>query len=160
MVGQRILVPSTGVRLSQSQPFAACLTIAYVARSSSGSGRRPLKAEITSSNLVRATKWPVRLAVQDAALSRRRSPVRIWYGLPNVQGRRLRVPALFRVRAGAWLGKAGRLCFHNPGICRARMLARCSRSIERQRSTGGGACCTVHRFGQVRDNLCPARALW
>ena len=56
MVGQRILVPSTGVRLSQSQPFAACLTIAYVARSSSGSGRRPLKAEITSSNLVRATK--------------------------------------------------------------------------------------------------------
>ena len=28
----------------------------YMARSSSGSGRRPLKAEITSSNLVRATK--------------------------------------------------------------------------------------------------------
>ena len=27
--------------------------------------------------------WPVRLAVQDAALSRRRSPVRIWYGLPT-----------------------------------------------------------------------------
>ena len=26
---------------------------------------------------------PVRLAVQDAALSRRRSPVRIWYGLPT-----------------------------------------------------------------------------
>ena len=54
MVGQRILVPSTGVRLSQSQPFAT-LRIAYVARSSSGLGRRPLKAEITSSNLVRAT---------------------------------------------------------------------------------------------------------
>ena len=29
---------------------------AHMARSSSGSGRRPLKAEITSSNLVRATK--------------------------------------------------------------------------------------------------------
>ena len=28
----------------------------HMARSSSGSGRRPLKAEITSSNLVRATK--------------------------------------------------------------------------------------------------------
>ena len=62
------------------------LAVQYVARSSSGSGRRPLKAEITSSNLVRATIWPVRLAVQDAALSRRRSPVRIWYGLPNAQG--------------------------------------------------------------------------
>ena len=36
--------------------------------------------------------WPVRLAVQDAALSRRRSPVRIWYGLPNVQPG-LRAPA-------------------------------------------------------------------
>ena len=52
VVGQRILVPSTGVRLSQSQPFAAS---AHMARSSSGLGRRPLKAEITSSNLVRAT---------------------------------------------------------------------------------------------------------
>ena len=29
---------------------------------------------------------PVRLAVQDAALSRRRSPVRIWYGLPDTPG--------------------------------------------------------------------------
>ena len=28
--------------------------------------------------------WPVRLAVQDAALSRRRSPVRIRYGLPRI----------------------------------------------------------------------------
>ena len=54
MVGQRILVPSTGVRLSPSQPVP---TIAYVARSSSGLGRRPLKAEITSSNLVRATNF-------------------------------------------------------------------------------------------------------
>ena len=78
-----------------------------LARSSSGSGRRPLKAEITSSNLVRATMlssgllgpsgfgphiWPVRLAVQDAALSRRRSPVRIWYGLPTVSGHPLGWP--------------------------------------------------------------------
>ena len=78
---------------------AICLSSKHLARSSSGSGRRPLKAEITSSNLVRATMissehlgsvgfgpyiWPVRLAVQDAALSRRRSPVRIWYGLPNL----------------------------------------------------------------------------
>ena len=72
---------------------AACFSL--LARSSSGSGRRPLKAEITGSNPVRATMsfrdtpivplhiWPVRLAVQDAALSRRRSPVRIRYGLPN-----------------------------------------------------------------------------
>ena len=52
MAGQRILVPSMGVRLPPSQP-------SFI--------------------------WPVRLAVQDAALSRRRSPVRIWYGLPNVQ---------------------------------------------------------------------------
>ena len=57
MVGQRILVPSAGVRLSPSQPFSVLHSI-----------------------------WPVRLAVWDAALSRRRSPVRIWYGLPNVQG--------------------------------------------------------------------------
>ena len=48
MAGQRILVPSMGVRLPPSQPV-------YMARSSSGLGRRPLKAEITSSNLVRAT---------------------------------------------------------------------------------------------------------
>ena len=51
MAGQRILVPSMGVRLPPSQPF-----VRYMARSSSGLGRRPLKAEITSSNLVRATK--------------------------------------------------------------------------------------------------------
>ncbi len=51
-VGQRILVPSTGVRFSLSQP---CPSKQHTARSSSGSGRRPLKAEITSSNLVRAT---------------------------------------------------------------------------------------------------------
>ena len=49
MAGQRILVPSMGVRL-------------HTARSSSGSGRRPLKAEITSSNLVRATKCSTRVA--------------------------------------------------------------------------------------------------
>ena len=52
MAGQRILVPSMGVRLPPSQPFA----LLHMARSSSGLGRRPLKAEITSSNLVRATK--------------------------------------------------------------------------------------------------------
>ena len=68
MVGQRILVPSTGVRLSQSQPFAT-LRIAYVARSSSGLGRRPLKAEITSSNLVRATKCD--MARSSSGLGRR-----------------------------------------------------------------------------------------
>ena len=55
MAGQRILVPSMGVRLPPSQPLFL---------------------------INRA--WPVRLAVQDAALSRRRSPVRIWYGLPRV----------------------------------------------------------------------------
>lgn len=32
------------------------------------------------------SSWPVRLAVLDAALSRRRSPVRIRYGLPKVFG--------------------------------------------------------------------------
>ena len=52
MAGQRILVPSMGVRLPPSQP----LHLLHMARSSSGLGRRPLKAEITSSNLVRATK--------------------------------------------------------------------------------------------------------
>ena len=52
-VGQRILVPSVGVRFSPAQP---CIPgEADTARSSSGLGRRPLKAEITSSNLVRAT---------------------------------------------------------------------------------------------------------
>ena len=54
MAGQRILVPSMGVRLPPSQPVAVLLS-----------------------------SRPVRLAVQDAALSRRRSPVRIWYGLPK-----------------------------------------------------------------------------
>ena len=44
-----------GVRLPPSQPYA----------------------------LLASRFWPVRLAVQDAALSRRRSPVRIRYGLPN-----------------------------------------------------------------------------
>ena len=52
MAGQRILVPSMGVRLPPSQP----MQLLHMARSSSGLGRRPLKAEITSSNLVRATK--------------------------------------------------------------------------------------------------------
>ena len=56
MAGQRILVPSMGVRLPPSQPLCA----------------------------VFYRLWPVRLAVQDAALSRRRSPVRIRYGLPRV----------------------------------------------------------------------------
>ena len=51
MAGQRILVPSMGVRLPPSQP----LHLLHMARSSSGSGRRPLKAEITGSNPVRAT---------------------------------------------------------------------------------------------------------
>ena len=64
MAGQRILVPSMGVRrplkaeITSSNLVRAtifnCLT--YLARSSSGLGHRPLKAEITSSNLVRATK--------------------------------------------------------------------------------------------------------
>ncbi len=40
------------------------------------------------------SSWPVRLAVQDAALSRRRSPVRIWYGLPRASGT-LRVPYIY-----------------------------------------------------------------
>ena len=53
MAGQRILVPSMGVRLPPSQPVAVLLML--TARSSSGSGRRPLKAEITGSNPVRAT---------------------------------------------------------------------------------------------------------
>lgn len=53
MAGQRILVPSMGVRLPPSQP---CALVSDLARSSSGSGRRPLKAEITGSNPVRATK--------------------------------------------------------------------------------------------------------
>ena len=56
MAGQRILVPSMGVRLPPSQPLC----------------------------VVFCRFWPVRLAVQDAALSRRRSPVRIRYGLPRV----------------------------------------------------------------------------
>ena len=56
MAGQRILVPSMGVRLPPSQPLC----------------------------VVFCCFWPVRLAVQDAALSRRRSPVRIRYGLPRV----------------------------------------------------------------------------
>ena len=76
VVGQRILVPSTGVRLSQSQPFA---TSTHMARSSSGSGRRPLKAEITSSNLVRATmsssgrpsKAPLHMARSSSGSGRR-----------------------------------------------------------------------------------------
>ena len=54
MVGQRILVPSVRVRLLPPQPKA----LEKMARSSSGLGRRPLKAEITSSNLVRATNFP------------------------------------------------------------------------------------------------------
>ena len=41
MAGQRILVPSMGVRLPPSQP----LHLLHMARSSSGLGRRPLKAE-------------------------------------------------------------------------------------------------------------------
>ena len=76
VVGQRILVPSTGVRLSQSQPFA---TSTHMARSSSGLGRRPLKAEITSSNLVRATmsssgrtsKAPLHMARSSSGSGRR-----------------------------------------------------------------------------------------
>ncbi len=64
MAGQRILVPSMGVRLPPSQPLHL-----HMARSSSGSGRRPLKAEITSSNLVRATKCFQALAREPVLLS-------------------------------------------------------------------------------------------
>ena len=56
VVGQRILVPSTGVRLSLSQPCPP------------------------------SHIWPVRLAVQDAPSQGGDHQVRIWYGLPNVQG--------------------------------------------------------------------------
>ena len=52
MVGQRILVPYVRVRLLPSQPFFQVL---LMARSSSGLGRRPLKAEIGGSNPLRAT---------------------------------------------------------------------------------------------------------
>lgn len=39
-----------------SIPAIVCCVLSLLARSSSGSGRRPLKAEITGSNPVRATK--------------------------------------------------------------------------------------------------------
>ena len=50
MVVQRVLVPYVWVRLLLPQPSR------IMALSSSGFGRRPLKAEIASSNLVRATR--------------------------------------------------------------------------------------------------------
>lgn len=54
MAGQRFLVPYVRVRLLPPQPFDTALE--NVAPSSSGLGRRPLKAEITGSNPVRAAK--------------------------------------------------------------------------------------------------------
>ena len=48
MAGQRFLVPYVRVRLLPPQP--------YVAPSSSGLGRRPLKAEVEGSNPFGATK--------------------------------------------------------------------------------------------------------
>ena len=50
VVGQRTLNPSTKVRILLPQPDM------FMAHSSSGLGHRPLKAEITGSNPVCATK--------------------------------------------------------------------------------------------------------
>ena len=102
---------SGSVNGGSTPSIPAISSVCHMARSSSGSGRRPLKAEITSSNLVRATMsssghseplyiWPVRLAVQDAALSRRRSPVRIWYGLPTISGAAKAAPVLYSLASG------------------------------------------------------------
>ena len=101
VVGQRILVPSTGVRLSQSQPFA---TSTHMARSSSGSGRRPLKAEITSSNLVRATmsssgrpyKAPLHMARSSSGSGRR--PLKAEITSSNLVRATKRAPVSFRAR--------------------------------------------------------------
>lgn len=54
MAGQRFLVPYVRVRLLPPQPFDTALE--NVAPSSSGLGRRPLKAEVAGSNPVGATK--------------------------------------------------------------------------------------------------------
>lgn len=54
MAGQRFLVPYVRVRLLPPQPFDTALD--NVAPSSSGLGRRPLKAEVAGSNPVGATK--------------------------------------------------------------------------------------------------------
>ncbi len=63
MAGQRFLVPYVRVRLLPPQPFfldiakvSGILATHYVAPSSSGLGRRPLKAEVAGSNPVGATK--------------------------------------------------------------------------------------------------------
>ena len=62
MAGQRFLVPYVRVRLLPPQPIyltglkeAMYYAGAYVAPSSSGLGRRPLKAEVAGSNPVGAT---------------------------------------------------------------------------------------------------------
>ncbi len=54
MAGQRFLVPYVRVRLLPPQPLR--FQSAYVAPSSSGLGRRPLKAEVEGSNPFGATK--------------------------------------------------------------------------------------------------------
>ena len=54
MAGQRFLVPYVRVRLLPPQPLR--FRSAYVAPSSSGLGRRPLKAEVEGSNPFGATK--------------------------------------------------------------------------------------------------------
>ena len=68
MAGQRFLVPYVRVRLLPPQPFLAW--------SSSGLGRRPLKAEIGGSNPLQATTivtgqaiaWPVLFSGQVAGI--------------------------------------------------------------------------------------------
>ncbi len=68
MAGQRFLVPYVRVRLLPPQPFLAW--------SSSGLGRRPLKAEIGGSNPLQATTivtgqaiaWPVLFSGQVAVV--------------------------------------------------------------------------------------------
>ena len=72
---------------------------------------------------------PVRLAVQDAALSRRRPPVRIRYGLPSTQGGRLAAPP-FSVSAQSGRGAAPR--------ARARLPAPAPRPAARQFRRGLG----------------------
>ena len=109
MAGQRILVPSMGVRLPPSQP----LHLLHMARSSSGLGRRPLKAEITSSNLVRATtSFLLRLMARSSSGLGRR-PLKAEITSSNL------VRATMNLRPG--LPTEARVFYYQTTVCHSRL---------------------------------------
>lgn len=121
MAGQRFLVPYVRVRLLPPQPF-----LRYTAQ---------------------RTTWLRRLAVQDAALSRRRSPVRIRSELPVNHTPRLRAGCFFATEGILLIPPAhqeARDCRHRQSMIGIHHSGKCARG------DGPG-----HQSPECNDDLLP-----